>query len=203
MKARQFHEADDVADWRVVVGAGACAYFRTESFSAGVRLVQAISQMAEDRRPAVDIRHDGVTVRLAEPDLELARQISAVAQELGVPADPSGVQKIQVSIDALVIPEVMPFWRAVLGYTDWGDEDLIDPHGCGPSIWFQQMDAARTQRNRIHIDVYVAHDQGEARVAAALAAGGRLVSDEFAPSCWVLADPEGNEACIGTWLDRD
>jgi hypothetical protein len=102
--------------------AGACAYFRTESFSAGVRLVQAISQMAEDRRPAVDIRHDGVTVRLAEPDLELVRRISAVAQELGVPADPSGVQKIQVSIDALVISEVMPFWRAA------GASPATNPH---------------------------------------------------------------------------
>src|SRR5574341_1891532 len=80
---------------------------------------------------------------------------------------------------------------------DRGDspEDLIDPHGRGTSFWFQQMDAPRPQRNRIHIDVWVPHDQAEARVAAAIAAGGHLVTDEHAPSWWVLADAEGNEAC--------
>ena len=53
---------------------------------------------------------------LSERDLELARLISAAARELGISADPSAVQTVQVSIDALVIPEVLPFWRAVLGY---------------------------------------------------------------------------------------
>jgi 4a-hydroxytetrahydrobiopterin dehydratase len=41
------------------------------------------------------------------------------------------------------------------------------------------------------------------RVAAAVAAGGHLVNDEYARSFWVLADPEGNEACVCTWEDRD
>jgi Glyoxalase-like domain len=97
-----------------------------------------------------------------------ARQISAVARELGFPADPSAVQTVQVSIDALVGSEVLPFWRAVLGYEyrgDSPDEDLIDPGGRGAPFWFQQMDAPRPQRNRIHIDDWVPHDQAEARVA--------------------------------------
>jgi 4a-hydroxytetrahydrobiopterin dehydratase len=64
------------------------------------------------------------------------------------------------------------------------------------------MDAPRPQRNRIHIDVTVPHDQAEARVAAALAAGGTLLSDTRAPAFWVLADPEGNEACVCTWQAR-
>jgi 4a-hydroxytetrahydrobiopterin dehydratase len=65
------------------------------------------------------------------------------------------------------------------------------------------MDAPRPQRNRIHIDVSVPHDQAQARLEAALAAGGRLLSDAAAPAFWVLADPEGNEACITTWQARD
>jgi Glyoxalase-like domain len=48
----------------------------------------------------------------------------------------------------------------------------------GPLFWFQQMDAPRPQRNRIHIDVWVPHDRAEERVAAAVAAGGVLVTDE-------------------------
>jgi 4a-hydroxytetrahydrobiopterin dehydratase len=116
------------------------------------------------------------------------------------------VQTVQVTIDALVGPEVMPFWRAVLGYQDRSDspdEDLIDPRGRGPSLWFQEMDAPRPQRNRIHFDVWVPHDQAEARVAAAIAAGGRLVTDQYAPSWWVLADAEGNEVDVCTWRSRD
>jgi 4a-hydroxytetrahydrobiopterin dehydratase len=214
---RQFSEADGVEDWRVL-GEGACAYFRTGSFVAGTRLVHAIGELAGlgEHHPDLDLRHEGVTVRLlttaddwyglTERDLDLARQISAVARQLGLSADPSALQTVQVSIDALVGSEVMPFWRAVLGYEyrpDSPDEDLIDPRGRGPSLWFQEMDAPRPQRNRIHIDVWVPHDQAEARVKAAIAAGGHLVTDEHAPGWWTLADPEGNEVDVATWMDHD
>jgi 4a-hydroxytetrahydrobiopterin dehydratase len=213
---RQFSEADGVEDWWVL-GEGACAYFRTGSFVAGTRLVHAIGELAGlgEHHPDLDLRHEGVTVRLlttaddwyglTEHDLDLARQISAVARQLGLSADPSALQTVQVSIDALVGSEVMPFWRAVLGYEyrpDSPDEDLIDPRGRGPSLWFQEMDAPRPQRNRIHIDVWVPHDQAEARVKAAIAAGGRLVTDEHAPGWWTLADPEGNEVDVATWMDH-
>lgn len=62
---RQFDEADGVEDWRVV-GDGACAYFRTGSFGAGARLVHAISALpgVGDHHPDVDLRYEGVTVRL-------------------------------------------------------------------------------------------------------------------------------------------
>jgi 4a-hydroxytetrahydrobiopterin dehydratase len=208
---QRFHEVD----WRVVRD-DACAHFPTGSFAAGVALVDAIGRLADaaDHHPDVDLRPDGVTVRLrtttpdrfvrlSEHDVELARQISAAARELGVPVDPTALQNVQVAIDALVIPDVLPFWRAVLGYKQVGDADLIDPHFQGPPFWFKQMDAARPQRNRVHIDVYVPVDQADARVAAALAAGGHLVSDENAPEWWTLADAEGNEVDVAPWPDRD
>jgi 4a-hydroxytetrahydrobiopterin dehydratase len=84
-----------------------------------------------------------------------------------------------------------------------GAEDLLDPHRRGPALWFQQMDVPRPQRNRIHVDISVPHDQAEARVTAAIAAGGRLVSDRNAPEYWALADAEGNEADVATWLGRE
>jgi 4a-hydroxytetrahydrobiopterin dehydratase len=205
---QRFHEAD----WRVVRD-DASTHFRTGSFAAGVALVNAIGRLADgaNQHPDVDLRPDGVTVclrtegvnGLSEREVVLARQISEAARELGVPVDLTGLQIVQVAIDALVIPDVLPFWRAVLGYREVDDEDLIDPHFQGPPFWFQQMDAPRPQRNRIHIDVYVPHDQAEARVAAAIAAGGHVVSDENAPGWWTLADAEGNEVDVASWPDRD
>ncbi|MDP9366085.1 MAG: 4a-hydroxytetrahydrobiopterin dehydratase [Chloroflexota bacterium] len=209
---RQFHEAAGVEVWRVLFG-GACAHFRTGSFATGVAPVDAIGRLtdAANGHLNVDLRSEGVTVRLwthdidglSERDVELARRISAAARELGVPADPTAVQTVQLTIDALVGPAVMPFWRALLGYREMGDEDLVAPHGRGPSFWFQQMDAPRPQCNRIHVDVSVPHDQAEARIAAPIVAGGRLVTDRYAPAWWVLADAEGNEACVATWMGRD
>jgi 4a-hydroxytetrahydrobiopterin dehydratase len=205
---KRFHELD----WRVVRDT-ASTHFRTGSVAAGVALVEAIGRLADtaNHHPDIDLRSDGVTVRLradgegrlSEDDVGLAREISAAAREQGVPIDLTGLQAVQIAIDALVIADVLPFWRAVLGYEQVGDEDLVDPHFAGPPFWFQQMDAPRPQRNRIHIDVYVPHDQAEARVAAAIAAGGHVVRDENAPGWWTLADPEGNEVDVAPWPDRD
>ncbi|MGI8987436.1 MAG: VOC family protein [Nocardioidaceae bacterium] len=76
----------------------------------------------------------------------------------------------------------MPFWRAVLGYEQVSDEDLLDPRRRGPAIWCQQMKELRTERNRIHVDVSVPHAQAEARVAAGVAAGGRIVFGRDTPA---------------------
>jgi 4a-hydroxytetrahydrobiopterin dehydratase len=216
--ARQFGEADGVEDWRVL-SEGACTYFRTGSFAAGARLVEAIAELAgiDDHSPDVDLRRDGMTVRLititddyygmSQRDVELARQISQVAREQGVPADPMAVQSVLIIPGAPVTAEVMPFWRAVLGYEPRGDspeEDLVDPGNRGPAFWFEGMDEPRPDGGgAIHVAIWVPYEQAEARVAAALAAGGRMVRDQFAPAWWTLADAAGNEADISTTMSRD
>lgn len=207
----QFHDAEGVEDWRVLFGS-ATAYFRTGSFDKGVALVDAIGRLADDanHHPDVDLRYPDVTVRLSthevgglsERDVALARKISQAARELEVAAEPASMRAVQFVIDAHVSADVMPFWRALLGYTDDGPDDLVDPQGHWPSIWFQAMDPPRTDRNRIHVDVAVPHDQAEARIAAAVAAGGRVTFDH-APAWWTLVDPEGNEADVATWQGRD
>lgn len=207
---RQFHASDGVEDWRVVFD-GVRTYFATGSFAKGVELVEVIGRLADaaDHHPDVDLRYAGVTVSLfthevgdiSDRDMALAQQISIAARELGIAADPSKVQTVQVSIDALDIAGVLPFWRAVLGYVQFGDDDVVDPLSRGPWLTFQQMDETRPQRNRIHIDVSVPRDQAEARIAAALAAGGRIVTDAYAPSWWTLADAEGNEVDVAPWRE--
>jgi 4a-hydroxytetrahydrobiopterin dehydratase len=218
ISAKQFRESEGVEDWRVL-GDGACAYFRTGSFAEAARLVQAISALpgVEDHQPDLDVRHDGVTVRLitiaekhygmSRRDVELARQISAAARTLGLAADPSGVQSLLVIPGATAVDKVMPFWRAMLGYEprrDSPDEDLVDPHDRGPAFWFERMALPRSDGGgAIHVAIWVPYEQAAARVAAALAAGGRMVRDEFAPSWWTLADAAGNEADIATTMNRD
>jgi 4a-hydroxytetrahydrobiopterin dehydratase len=218
ISAKHFHEAAGAEEWRIV-GDGACTFYRTGSFAGGARLVQAISQLpgVEDHPPLVDLRPDGVTIRLitiegtyygmSRQDLELARQISAAARELGVSGDPSVVQSVLVIPGAPDTAAVMPFWQAVLAYeprADTPDEDLVDPFSRGPSFWFEPMKEPRSDGGgSIHIAVWVPPEQAEARVAAALAAGGHMVRDEFAPSWWTLADAAGNEVDIATTRGRE
>ena len=214
----QFDEAEGVEDWRLT-SEGATAFFRTHSFAESARFVQAIGELpgVEEHRPGVDVRHDGVTVHMITytedyfgpslRDVALARQISAVAQKLGLTADPSAIQSLLIIPGATDITEVVPFWRAVLGYEprrDSPDEDLVDPHERGAPFWFEQMEEPRGDGGgAIHVAIWVPYEQAEARIAAALAAGGRMVRDEFAPSWWTLADAAGNEADIATAKDRE
>ncbi|MEO6317870.1 MAG: VOC family protein [Acidimicrobiales bacterium] len=207
----QISEQGGLGDWRVLLHTLQAA-FRTGSMAKGIELAARIGAAADeaDHHPDLTITYprvhvlltthdaDGLTTR----DTDLARSISAIAKELAVAAEPTTVTQIEIAIDALDIAVVKPFWEAVLGYEPHQDDDSVDPHGRAPGFWFQQMDAPRPQRNRIHIDVTVPDDVAEARIAAALAAGGTLVSDDEAPSFWILADPEGNEACICTWQGR-
>jgi 4a-hydroxytetrahydrobiopterin dehydratase len=189
---------------------------------AAARAVAACGDGA-DGHLRVDIRADRAVLTLQSldraaltgRDVDLAQRISAALREAGLRTEaeigtgaPRSVQILEIAIDALDIAAIRPFWKAVLGYTDEaqadGPEDpIVDPVGQGPAIWFQQMDQPRPQRNRVHFDVCVPHDEAARRIEAVLAAGGRLVSAAHAPAFWVLADVEGNEACVTTWQGRD
>ncbi len=215
---RQFRESDGVEDWSVLSD-GAFAFFRTDSFAEGVRLAGSIAGLRGigPHQPDVDLRHDGVTVRLVTitddywgmslRDVELARLISAEARRQGLRSDPSAVQTLLVIAGAPSTAEVMPFWQAVLGYqprADSSQEDLVDPGARNASFWFERMKEPRGDGGgAIHIAVFVPYAQAESRIAAALTAGGRMVRDTFAPAWWTLADPAGNEADIATTMGRD
>lgn len=201
-----------LADWRVLLGKLHTRYL-TGDFSAGARFASRIAEVADEQghHPDVDLRYPHVTIstvshdvgRLTERDRSLATAISGVARELDLEAAPHEVSVLEVALDVMDAPAVEPFWAAVLGRDAAEDHQLADPDGRLVQMWFQQMDVARTERGRFHLDVNVPHDQAQARIDAALAAGGRMVTDAFAPSWWVLADAEGNEACVCTWQGRD
>lgn len=177
-------------------------------------------------RLRVDLRSDRllITIRsldswmVGAPDIDLARRVSELVRWRGLATEAvvtearPGLrpnQVIEVGIDALDIPAIRPFWLAVLSYIpdpsveDDGTSPIVDPYEQGPTFWFQQMDEPRPQRNRIHFDIAVPHDEAQARMAAAIAVGGSVVYDAESPAFWVLADGEGNEICICTWEGRD
>jgi 4a-hydroxytetrahydrobiopterin dehydratase len=212
-----FHAAGGTADWRVL-GDGATAFFRTSSVAESARLVSAIGALpgVDQHIPDVDVRSTGVTVRLltkaddgwgmSRRDVELASAISEAARDLGLAADPTVVQSFLVVPGAPAAATVMPFWRAALGFVprpDSPDEDLVDPQDRLPGFWFEDMQEPRgDEGGAIHVAIWMPYEQAEARVAAALAAGGHLVRDR-APMWWTLADSAGNEIDISTVKGRD
>lgn len=220
VSAAEFASRTDLPDWRYLLSRLE-ARFEAGSFRAGSALVEAIAEAADaaDHHPDIDVRYPGrLRVALSthaagrvvtDLDLALAATISRLAADAGATSDPLISSAVEVGIDAMDIGAVRPFWKAVLGYVDDpatpgdGEGAIVDPARIGPPFWFQQMDEPRRQRNRLHIDVDVPHDVAEQRVGDALAAGGRLITDDFARSWWVLADAEGNEACVCTWQDRN
>jgi 4a-hydroxytetrahydrobiopterin dehydratase len=213
---QEFHERSDLPDWRALLGRIE-ATFRAGSFAAAAALVQQIAVAADaaQHHPDIDVRYPDrvrvalvthATSSLTNLDVELAGAISALARERGATSDPHAAARLEIAIDALDIAAIAPFWQAVLGYVPERPgasvSALVDPMRVGPAVWFQQMDVARPQRNRIHLDITVPHDVADERIAAALAAGGRLLDDAQARAFWVLADAEGNEICVCTWQDR-
>jgi 4a-hydroxytetrahydrobiopterin dehydratase len=212
MTSDEFAALDGLDDWRYLLGS-IVAEFRAGSFPDAGSLVAAVTAAAEaaDHHPEITVRYPdrvrvGLTTHavggLSDVDVEVARTISAIARAAGAGAEPRTPQALEIALDTMDADRIRPFWRAVMGYRDAADGSLFDPLRIGPAIWFQQMDVPRTERGRFHLDVTVAHDEADDRVAAAIAAGGRLVNDAFARSFWVLADADGNEACVCTWQDR-
>jgi 4a-hydroxytetrahydrobiopterin dehydratase len=189
--------------WTYLLG-GLQTRVRTGTFAAGLALVGAVD--AEDRL-SVNLRPAHADLRLAGPDgvtdvdVRLARAISAVAAEAKLSLDPAAVSRLELALDTPSRESVRPFWAAVLAMPEAEDE-VRDPADALPTVWFQPS-GSEEPRQRWHLDVWVDPAQVQPRIDAALAAGGILVSDEEAPSFWVLADQEGNKICLCTWQSRD
>jgi 4a-hydroxytetrahydrobiopterin dehydratase len=207
-------QAEGLEDWRFFLKK-LHGRFRTGSFVKGLELVTRITEAAEEANhhpdvvltyPQVDVdlsSHDvdGVTSR----DVALARRISAIAAEMGVEAAPRDVSTLELALDVPDAKEVQPFWAAVLGYVDHQDwPEVMDPAGRNNTLWFQSApDATGEVQQRFHLDIVVPREVAEERVAAAVAAGGTLVSEEAVPAFWVLADAHGNKVCVCTADGRE
>jgi len=197
--------------WRKVLDRLIVRY-ETGDFNTGTALVTRIAEAADEvnHHPDVDLRYPHVTVSLKSHDvnaitardIRLARAISDLADAAGVRASPHAPDVLELALDTSEHERIGPFWAAVLGYDASGDE-VSDAASRTPTVWFQESDSEAADRQRWHLDISVPHDVAQERIQAAIEAGGTLVSDERAPAFWVLADSDGNQACICTWQSRD
>jgi 4a-hydroxytetrahydrobiopterin dehydratase len=205
---REFLSADDIDDW-VILHGGPTAVFRVESLQEATRLAAAVAGVPGlEPRTLLTSAADRLTVKLTREmwgtearHVDVARAISAVAREQGATADRSAVQEVQLAVAAKPEAIDLGFWRAVLGYAPMHDDNCIDPNGQASTVWMQDLDPEKPLRHAMHVDVSVARDQAEARLAAAVAAGGVVVDDSAAPGAWILADRSGNKVCIAAWPD--
>ncbi|MGA9598499.1 MAG: VOC family protein [Acidimicrobiia bacterium] len=205
---RDFLDADGVDDW-VVLHGGATAVFRVESLVEAARLAVAMAEVLEVEQDALmTVAFDRVTVRLTrdlwrlEPrHVETARAVSAIAATHGANPNRGVVQEVQLAIAAKPDDIDVDFWRAVLGYAPMADDNAVDPLGHGSTVWMQELDPTRSLWHAMHVDVSVPREHAEQRLAAALAAGGRIVDDSHAPRSWTLSDRAGNRVCIAAWPD--
>jgi len=215
----------NLADWRKL-GQGLHARYLIGDFGAGVRFVAAVGAAADalGHHPRVTIGDGYVDVKLLSDDavhrddagvehvvdwvtrrdVDLARRITGIAAEQGIDSDPASITTIELALDTAHAATVAPVWAALLtGSTDARGrgtvgEDVRDATGRVPNLWFQETDEHETPRQRFHIDVWVAPEVAEQRIAAAVAAGGIVVDDSQAPSFTVVADQDGNKACVCT-----
>ena len=216
--AKQVLTSEQVNDqapvgWREVQGM-LRTRLTTDGYQSAVELVNKIAAVADEagHHPDLDLRYNWVGVRLVSHDvggitsrdIELAGLISRLAEDLGAQHAPEVGAALSIGIDTADAAAIIPFWSALTGHAQakGGDHVLPSPDGQLPEIWFQDSEQ-RPGRGRVHLDLYVPHDVARERVDAAIAAGGRLVSDGFSPSWWVLADTDGNEACVCTWQSRE
>lgn len=200
----------DLDDWRSI-HLTLRTRFATGDFMTGLQLVTAIAQAAEEanHHPDVDLRYGHVDVVLTSHDVgaktmrdvDLARRISGIAAEMGVSAQPETMQVLEIGLDTWDAAQIKPFWAAVLG-VDEAEDEIVDPAGVVPTVWFQECQPHDVPAQRFHLDIRVPPEVAPQRIEAALAAGGVLVSDARAPRFTVLADAQGNKVCVCTHVGR-
>jgi 4a-hydroxytetrahydrobiopterin dehydratase len=205
----EFLAAEGVEDW-VVLHGGATAHYRVGSLREAARLAEAVATAPDVAGSGVllTLADTHVTVRLSRDiwslesrHVALARAVSAVARAHGAGSDRGAVQEVQLAIAAKRDAADVAFWRAVLGYLPMADDNAVDPLGHGSTVWMQELAEEKPLRHAMHIDVSVAREHVQARLAAALAAGGRIVDASHAPAHWTLADRAGNRVCVCAWPD--
>ena len=205
-------EAAGLTDWRQLFEA-LHTRFTTGDFATGLALVTRIGALAEEanHHPDVDLRYPHVNVTLfshdvfgvTSRDVDLARAISAAAAELGVAADPTATAVVEIALDTWDHEEIKPFWRAVLGLEDSpaSDQELLRPVGVAADAVVPAHRPRTTSRGSASTSTSGCRPRWprsasprRSRPAGCWSATSRR------RAFTVLADAQGNKACVTTGL---
>jgi len=226
LKGEQIAEAH-LTDWRKLAQ-GLHARYVVDDFGTGARFITAVGEAGDalGHHPRVSIgsRHvdlelvsddaiyrddegnEHVVEWVTQQDVDLARRISEIAADHEIAADPRSVSEVEFGLDTARSATIAPVWAALLtgsaesqGRGTPSDE-VRDATARVPNLWFGDAEAQENQRQPFHIEVYVAPEVVEQRIAAVLAAGGTVVDDSDSPSLTVIADQDGNRGvlCVDT-----
>lgn len=223
LRGEQIAEAA-LTDWRKLAQ-GLHARYLVPDFAAAARLITTIAEAgdAAGHHPRVRIGDGHVDLELVttdavyrdeddgselvvewvtQQDVDLARVIERLAAEQDLRADPTAVSEVELGLDVAASDDVAPVWAALLtgdpgaqGRGTPGDE-IRDATVRVPNLWFGDLDEGGTPAQRVHVEVYVAPEVVQARVDAAVAAGGTVVDDSQSPGLTVIADQEGNRGVV-------
>lgn len=212
-----------LTDWRMLAQ-GLHARYLVEDFGASVRFVSAVGEAGDPlgHHPRVSIGRGHVDLELVtadavyrpdddtelilewvtQQDVDLARRITEIAADHGLEADPASVSEMELGLDTANSATIAPVWAALLtgdpasqGLGSPSDE-VRDATVRVPNLWFGDADQDQAAGQRFRVEVYVAPEVVEGRVAAAVAAGGTVVDASDAPGLTVIADQDGNKGIV-------
>lgn len=218
LRGEQIAEAD-LSDWRKLAQ-GLHARYVVDDFGTGARFVAAVGEAGDalGHHPRVSMGPGYVDLKLVtdeaiyrddegtehvvewvtQQDVDLARRITEIAADHQLAADPASVSHIELGLDTADSATIAPVWAILLtgsaeaqGRGTPSDE-IRDDTARVPNLWFGDDDDAQ----RFHIEVYVAPEVADQRIADAVAAGGTVVDDSNAPGLTVIADQDGNTGVV-------
>jgi 4a-hydroxytetrahydrobiopterin dehydratase len=213
----------NLTDWRKLAQ-GLHARYVVDDFATAARFVVAVGEAGDPfgHHPIVSIGIGYVDLELitddaiyrdgegnehvvgwvTQQDIDLARRITEIAADHELAADPASVSMIELGLDTAHSATIAPVWAALLtgnaeaqGHGSPSDE-IRDATGRVPNLWFGGAGEHVTPSQRFHVEVYVAPEVAEQRIAAAVAAGGTVVDDSNAPSLTVISDQDGNKGAL-------
>lgn len=218
----QIAEAD-LTDWRKLAQ-GLHARYAVDDFGAAARFITALGDVGDEfgHHPQVSICRGYVDLRLTsrdaihrdddgtehvvewvtQQDVDLARRITELASAQHLSPDPASVSVLELGLDTTDSAKIAPVWAALLtgdpnaqGLGSPSDE-VRDALGRVPNLWFDDLADDNASGQRFHIEVYIAAEVAEERIAAVVAAGGTVVDDSDYPALTVIADQDGNRGVL-------
>lgn len=222
LSGKEITEAQ-LTDWRKLAQ-GLHARYLTNDFSTGATFVAALGEAGNSlgHHPSASIGNGYVDLKLVstnatyrddegtehvvewvtQRDVDLARRITEIAANHELTADPAAVSVVELGLDTPNSATIAPVWAALLtGHADAQgcgspSDEIRDATARVPNLWFGDTKEDENPRQRFHVEVYVAAEAAEQRIAAAIAAGGTISDDSNTPSLTVILDQDGNKGVL-------